>query len=542
MNLRIYLLLAVFLGPSTRVVHADPAIFELIKAAPMRVADDPPKNDGTMPLTKLRPAKLHPGMCSLKYRVTTNSPECQAYVDEGFQFLYSYVYMEAARAFETATKHDPDCAIAWWGLSRAIERWGKGQHAPALTKAKELLPKTSHRESLLIKARLAEKGMLDGVTPELRKKEAAKYLDELLTLYEDDEEAWYCRGQIAEGPNAGVPFYKALLRVNPQHAGAHHELVHHYENIRRPVLGWKHALGYMESSPGLAHAFHMQAHLAMRIGKWEKTSDWSSRAIAMERAYHKEYDVKPTEDWQYSHHLETLTISLTHDGRFKEAREVRKVSEGAKFKHPLLWFRLHLAERDWDAALQAAALSKKDKVTQSYLRALVFLHRGDIERAASEVHVLQEAYQNKRTDADLELRLFETQGLLLCGRGQADAGLKLLQKTVKATMNSYKHHAWGHGAYYMENWGIAALKANKLEVAEEGFLEALAHDSGSARGALGMQVVCERQNRTEEALNFAELAQRAWRRADPGRLEDELRRLRDASTQASRPIAGLIAQ
>ena len=78
----------------------------------------------------------------------------------------------------------------------------------------------------------------------------------------------------------------------------------------------------------------------------------------------------------------------------------------------------------------------------------------------------------------------------------------------------------------MERWGIAALQANKLDTAEEAFLESLAHDSGSVRGALGMQVVCERQGRSEEATRFHEVAQRCWRKADPGRLETELNAMR----------------
>ena len=80
------------------------------------------------------------------------------------------------------------------------------------------------------------------------------------------------------GTNGKAPIYKALLRLNPYHPGANHELVHFFENVRRPALGWRYAEGYMKSSPGIPHAFHMQAHLAMRIGKWQHTTDWSSRA------------------------------------------------------------------------------------------------------------------------------------------------------------------------------------------------------------------------------------------------------------------------
>jgi tetratricopeptide (TPR) repeat protein len=484
------------------------------------------RNDGKLPMTKLAPAKAMPHLCLVKYPVTTRSPECQLYFDQGLGFFYSYVWMEAARSFETAAKHDPDCAMAWWGLSKAIEKWGKGQHADALKKAKELLGNASHRESLLIKARLAEKGMLDGVKPEDRRKEAAKHLDELLSLYDDDEEGWFCRAQVADGPKANIPYFKALLRVNPLHPGAHHELVHIYENIRRPALGWPHAVGYIQSSPGLPHAFHMQAHLGMRIGKWGKTTDWSARAIELQKEYHRAMGVKPNEDWQFSHHLETLMLSLTHDGRFKEARDIKRQCEGYKYEHRMPWFRLHVAERDWDEALKVAGRFSKDKATAAYLRAVVYLRKGDYDRAAPEVSVLAEAYPTKKNDKDLQLRLWETQGMLQCAKGASDAGLKLLAKTIEKTKDDYRHHAWGGGAYHMECWGIAALKSNKLAVAEEAFLEALAHDAGSVRGALGMQVVCERQARSEEAIRFAELAQRCWRKADPGRLQVELDDLR----------------
>src|SRR5205085_7086211 len=90
----------------------------------------------------------------------------------------------------------------------------------------------------------------------------------------------------------------------------------------------------------------------------------------------------------------------------------------------------------------------------------------------------------------------------------------------------YGHHAWGNGSYFMEAWGSAALQAGRAEVAEEAFLEALAHDPGSVRAALGLQVLCEQQGRTEEAERFADLARRCWRRADPHCLQAELTALR----------------
>ncbi|MBI2804321.1 MAG: hypothetical protein HYX68_04975 [Planctomycetes bacterium] len=485
------------------------------------------KKDDRLPHTKLAPAKHIPDLCQLKYRVSTDSAACQTYFDQGLAFYYSYVWMEAARSFETAVKHDPNCALAWWGLSKACEKWGRAAYAPPLKKAQDLMAHANEREQRLIKARLQEKGLLDGIKVQDRRAEARKTLDELLTLHDDDEEGWFARTQVTDGPNAAVPYFKALLRINPQHPGAHHELVHHYENIRRPALGWPHADGYVNSSPGIPHALHMQAHLAMRIGKWEKTTDRSARAIVLQEAYHKLMAVPPNDDWQFSHHLETLMQSLIHDGRFKEAHAIRKKCEGYQYTQRVQWFRLALAERDWAEALKQANLHRpKDKVTTSYLRALVYLNKGDPARARPEVNVLQESFATNRTNKELELRLSLAQGLLQCATGSGDGGVKLLAKICDKTKDDYGKHAWGHGAYYMEYWGLGALKANRLAQAEEAFLEALAHDAGSVRGALGMYVVCERQNRTEEMNRFAELAQRCWKKADPGLIQAELEYLR----------------
>src|SRR5262245_40622759 len=109
----------------------------LVAATPAQTGDKKPddkkqqtksddnKDDGRLEHTKLMPAKLIPNLCVVKYRVSTASPECQAFFDQGLGYYYSYVWMEAARSFETALKHDPNCALAWWGLSKASEKWLK---------------------------------------------------------------------------------------------------------------------------------------------------------------------------------------------------------------------------------------------------------------------------------------------------------------------------------------------------------------------------------------------------------------------------------
>src|SRR5688572_22717173 len=94
------------------------------KVAPASAAPTtPPAN--RMPITGLAPAKPMFDACIYKYSVSTTNPQCQAFVNQGLGMYYSYVWMEAARAFETALKHDPNCAYAWLMLHRSLEKWGR---------------------------------------------------------------------------------------------------------------------------------------------------------------------------------------------------------------------------------------------------------------------------------------------------------------------------------------------------------------------------------------------------------------------------------
>src|SRR5260370_4115415 len=112
-------------GPVCLLVAALLGVPGMVLAVPAnpKVAAKP--ND-KLPLSGLPPAKLLPNLCLVKYRITTGSPECQAFFDQGLGFFYSYVWMEAVRSFETATRYDPDCPLAWGALSRALERYRTG--------------------------------------------------------------------------------------------------------------------------------------------------------------------------------------------------------------------------------------------------------------------------------------------------------------------------------------------------------------------------------------------------------------------------------
>jgi hypothetical protein len=212
--------------------------------------------------------------------------------------------------------------------------------------------------------------------------------------------------------------------------------------------------------------------------------------------------------------METLTRSLVHDGRFDEAKEIKAKAEGYKYAFRPEWFRMSLTEKDWDACEKLLGqFRKSDKSGGAYHAAIIALEKGDTEQAGRELDTLRQARQSRKTDKSMERRLWEVQGRYLCQKGEGEAGLKLLKKLVDATKNDFGHHAWGNGAVHMESWGIGALEAGHAADAEEAFQEALAHDAGSVRGALGLWALCDRLGRAEEAARYLKVAQRVWSRA-----------------------------
>ncbi len=52
--------------------------------------------------------------------ITTQSDEANIWFNRGLSWCYSFHFVEAQRCFEKALTHDPDCAMAHWGIAYAI--------------------------------------------------------------------------------------------------------------------------------------------------------------------------------------------------------------------------------------------------------------------------------------------------------------------------------------------------------------------------------------------------------------------------------------
>jgi len=66
-----------------------------------------------------RPVTLRTGIGTVHEKVSTNSPEAQAFYDQGLAYLHSFVWIEAIRSFHQALRNDANLGMAYLGLADA---------------------------------------------------------------------------------------------------------------------------------------------------------------------------------------------------------------------------------------------------------------------------------------------------------------------------------------------------------------------------------------------------------------------------------------
>ena len=94
------------------------------------------------------------GTGDVHFPITTNWSRGQQMFDQGIGQLHGFWYYEAERTFRQIAAEDPDCAMAYWGMSMA--NWENSKRSKGfIAKAAELKDKVTDREKLYISAQEA---------------------------------------------------------------------------------------------------------------------------------------------------------------------------------------------------------------------------------------------------------------------------------------------------------------------------------------------------------------------------------------------------
>ena len=256
--------------------------------------------------------------------VSTSSDAAQMWFDRGLVWCFAYAHEEAAECFETAIKHDANCAMAHWGLAYAT---GPNYNLPWDLRDDEMrktslavafdaiqtastCPEMTVAEKALIEAlhtRFPQhtptdlddmRGWNDDFTQAMRKVHQAfpDDLDVRTFLVEAimNRTPWQMWDLVTGQPNPLADTKEAqtlcedAMRDDPDtwtHPGLLHLYVHLMEMSPTPEKALKAGDVLRELVPDSGHLAHMPTHIDIQCGNYHNTLFWNRRAMTLDAKY-----------------------------------------------------------------------------------------------------------------------------------------------------------------------------------------------------------------------------------------------------------------
>ncbi|HKY32889.1 MAG TPA: hypothetical protein VJV23_10155 [Candidatus Polarisedimenticolia bacterium] len=535
--------------PSPRARSAAAVLAAALVAFPPAAAQDaghegcaaPPV--GWVPAALLeREVPLREGTGNARETVSTASAPAQSFYDQGLNYLHGYVWIEAARSFRQALRHDDRLAMAWIGLSRAYSGLEDAAAArAALEEARVRASGTAHWE----RRRIELRGMqLDAMA---RRGDAGmhrayrKALDDALAERMDDPELWLLRGNAEEahpsgrgqrGGSASTAFYHRALEIDPGSAAAHHYLTHSYENIGAIDKALEHGEAYARAAPSIPHAHHMWGHDLRRVGRIDDAIAAFLKADELERAYYEAEGIPAWMDWHHGHNLNLLAGSHLHKGQRARAEALlRKVTalegsiEPREFEKKDLPLFLLASER-WQEALDAARplISSRFASTRAAGHALAghaLLGLGRTREAQKELKAAGRAAKVRGEGWSSSARPYVDglRGEILLHTGKRDEGRAVLIEVERAIRAVPGPDAWAQALFRLEAIGRTARRLGDWELAEHTARQMMEHDPAYGGSRLASALAAARKGDREQASRDLEEARRLWKDADAGVLK-----------------------
>jgi tetratricopeptide (TPR) repeat protein len=287
---------------------------------------------------------MRTGIGSVHDDAGTKSKEAQAFYDQGLAYLHSFVWIEAARSFHEALRHDSNLALAHVGLSYCYVELSKPAEAKnALAAAEQLVRRATASAAAddhvkrHVEARALQMAAEDAPRDASRLAAYRKSLDAAIVAFPNDSELLLKRG-MAESPDpaergqgsvlASVPFYERALKVSPNHLAARHYMAHAFENNGRMKEAVEAAASYASQAASVPHARHMHGHELRRSGRITEAIAQFEAADKLQREYLAREKIAPELDWHHAHNLDLLAASYQYIGQMRKAESLLKQAFG----------------------------------------------------------------------------------------------------------------------------------------------------------------------------------------------------------------------
>lgn len=490
---------------------------------------------------------LYDDLGDLSRTVTTDSEAAQAYFDQGLRLGYAFAQPEAARSFQAAQEHDPNCAMCAWGEAWALGPYqndpaGVGDQEDAYAAARRALDLAGDAEPwerALIDAMAVRYGPPgEDADPERRTRLYAEAMEEAVTEHPDDLDirTLYAESLMMYRPwdlyrEDGEPYpetrrvmeeLEAVLAEDIGHGGACHLLIHTVEAYE-PARAEPCADELADAIPGVSHIQHMPSHIYMNIGRYGDGVRANQKARLVDQRAERGEAVSAYPP----HNTLMLVFGAWLDGQsgvaLSAARDIARERPEDAFHQYLQLARFGR----WDELLEHGAPPEEafQAAMWRFARGLAKLRTGDVAGAEAAVEAIRTIRDDTPDEATYhffqhpQVDLLGIAQHILAGEIAAAGG-----DVEAAEANLRKAIALEDGLTYSEPepWPIPArhvlgavlLEADQPEEAEAVYRAALEIHPSSGWSLRGLQQSLAAQGREAEAAEVGEAFRQAWQRAD----------------------------
>jgi len=521
----------------------------------------PPSQPTTVAAAAVTP--LYDNLGTLHHAITTRSHRAQKYFDQGLRLTYGFNHDEAVKSFNEGIRHDPTCAMCYWGVAYAL---GPNINLPmdtsaarpaheAAQKALEYSSSVTPKERAYIEA-LAERYSSDPTASRAPLDTAwANAIGGVSRRFPADDDAAALHGEALMNlrpwnywTNGGKPkapstlealrVLEPVLKRNLNHPGACHFYIHAIEasNDARKALACAERLGTL--MPGAGHLVHMPTHIYIRLGKWDAAADRNVHAVHADEQYISER--QPTGVYPmayYPHNYHMMWYALNMLGRsgdaLKAARgvvknvpaEVVRQAPPLEYFSPTVLFTLARFSK-WDEVLREPAPPKDLRYTTGvwhYVRGLAYTAQGKISSATAERDRLvaisraipPEAAANLNSVRSLlAIAQSHLEGEMAAKQGRTDEAVRHLEAAIAGEDELTYDEPPPWYLPIRQRLGAVLLEANRPVEAEKAFREDLTRRPENGWSLNGLAQSLRAQGRGKEAAVVEARFQKAWSKAD----------------------------
>jgi len=521
--------------------------------------------DGSFDVKKGSVALLK-GLYALEFPVSTKSQKAQEYFNQGLVLTYGFDHSDAEVSFLEAARHDPDLAMAYWGvafvlgpnINAAMEDANVPRAFEMIQKALALAEKTSEKEQALIGAlakRYAPKPVKDR-TPldqafadamgEVYLKYAGDpdvtviYAEALMDLHPWDY--WTEDGQPKLWTSTIRKILEKSLKTHPRHPHVHHLYIHLMENSPNPEATVKSADIILNLVPASGHLVHMAGHAYYAAGLYNDCSRANEKALGVDRMLVSSFDTSGLYQLAYVPHvLHYLLASYMMEGRSTEAIHVaRALAEGINPKmmrkpgmgtlqHYYLtpYYTLVRFGR-WEDILKEPVPPEDllyPRGMLHYARGMAFVRKGKTGRAEAELKHLRDILNNSALESVtiwdinkgkdlLAIAADVLTGEIAAANGKIDLAIHAMEKGIKKEMALPYDEPPPWYFPVRQALGTMLLENGQIERAEDVFRKDLQKNAENPWSLFGLTQCLRKGEKSEQAEDMEKRFRRAWARAD----------------------------